>query len=258
MSEPLAILAACAHEARLVRTCLTAVQHPTATQAGRLWHGRLSTQQILLMQCGIGPQRVTQAVTWLVEHYALSGLLSVGFAGGLQPELTTGDGLLVTAVHEQCQTMAKASSTALQPDPRLGHIAAMALAQSAVLGHTGSLISLPALLWQATAKQHLGQHTGALAADMESYRLGQMARQYRLPFAIVRTIFDPATEDLTFPVEPCMTSTGDLQAGRLGHYLLQHPLLMRELPHWWWQSRTAGRQLQRWVKHFFILLCQGA
>jgi hypothetical protein len=134
----------------------------------------------------------------------------------------------------------------------------MAVAQTAVVSHTGTLLSATAVVGQASVKQELGQRSGALAVDMESYSIGQMAAQRHIPFVVLRTIFDTAHENLSLPVAACTTADGSLRPFRLLGCLARSPGLLLQLPHWWWASRMAGRHLQRWLQHFFLLLSQGA
>jgi len=260
MAGHMAIITACAHEAALVRRRLRVQRRLTGT-AGMLWQGTLCSQEVVLLQCGMGPERAAQAVLWLGQHYQLAGVLSVGFAGGLQAELARGDAVLVTQILALCGTPGSADGTAevgLQPDARLAHIAAMAVAQTAVVSHTGTLLSTPTVIAQAAAKRDMGQRSGALAVDMESYGIGQAAAQHHLPFAVLRTIFDPAGENLALPITTCLTPDGSLQPWHLLGSLVRHPGLWRQLPHWWRTSHVAGRHLQRWLQHFFLLLSQGA
>jgi adenosylhomocysteine nucleosidase len=209
----------------------------------------------------MGPERAAQAVLWLGQHYQLAGVLSVGFAGALQAELRQGDALLVTHIVAQDdvdRTMDLAAASGIRPDARLAHIVAMAVAQAALVSHTGTLLSTMAVVAQAAAKQALGQHSGALAVDMESYSVGQMAAQNHIPFAVLRTIFDAAHENMSLPVAACTTADGSLRPLRLVGCLACRPWLLLQLPHWWWASQVAGRHLQRWLQHFFLLLSHGA
>lgn len=260
MAGHTAIITACAHEAALVRHRLH-VHRQATSPAGPMWHGALHRQDVLLLQCGMGPERAAQAVLWLGQHYPLTGVLSVGFAGGLQAELRPGDALLVTHIltqDEVARTTNLAMGSGIRPDARLAHIAAMAIAQAAVVSHTGPLLSTTAMVAQAAAKQALGQSSGALAVDMESYSVGQMAAQRRIPFAVLRTIFDTSHENMSLPVAACITADGSLRPFRMVGCLACRPWLWLQLPHWWWVSRLAGRHLQRWLQHFFLLLSQGA
>ena len=256
MAGHTAIITACAHEAALVRRRLH-VQRQATSRAGPMWHGVLHQQEVVLLQCGMGPERAAQAVLWLGQHYPLTGVLCVGFAGGLQAELRPGDALLVTHILAQDDVTCTTSS-GIRPDARLAHIAAMAVAQAAVVSHTGTLLSTTAVVAQAAAKQALGQCSGALAVDMESYSVGQMAAQRHIPFAVLRTVFDTAHENMPLPVATCITADGSVRLCRLVGCLACRPWLWLQLPHWWWASQLAGRHLQRWLQHFFLILSQGA
>src|ERR671936_2607330 len=121
MAGHMAIITACAHEAALVRRRLRVHQQATSP-AGPIWQGALHQQDVVLLQCGMGPERAAQAVLWLGQHYQLAGVLSVGFAGGLQVELAPGDAILVTKVLAPCDTPATTGSAAdvgIRPDARL-------------------------------------------------------------------------------------------------------------------------------------------
>lgn len=260
MAGHTAIITACAHEAALVRRRLHVHRQATST-AGPMWHGVWHQQAVVLLQCGMGPERAAQAVLWLGQHYPLTGVLSVGFAGALHTELRPGDALLVTHILAQdamARTTSLATGSGIRPDARLAHIASMAVAQAAVVSHTGTLLSTTAMVVQAAAKQALGQSSGALAVDMESYSVGQMAAQRHIPFTVLRTIFDTAYENISLPVATCITADGSLRPFRLVGCFACRPWLLLQLPHWWWASQLAGRHLQRWLQHFFLLLSQGA
>jgi nucleoside phosphorylase len=209
----------------------------------------------------MGPERAAQAVLWLRQHYQLAGVLSVGFAGGLQADLATGDALLVTNIRTLSDTPVRVDrdeDVVLQPDARLAHIAAMAVAQAAIVSHAGTLLNTTAVVAQAAAKQDLGRRSGALAVDMESYSVGHVAAHSHIPFAVLRTIFDTANETFSFPVTTCTTAAGSVRPLRLVGCLACQPGLLGQLPHWGWAYHVAGRHLQRWLQHFFLLLSQGA
>src|SRR5262245_29464506 len=101
MTGHMAIITACAYEAALVRRRLRVQQHTTGA-AGLLWQGTLYNQGVVVLQCGMGPERAAQAVLSLGQHYELAGVLSVGFAGGLQTDLAPGDAVLVTKILAPC------------------------------------------------------------------------------------------------------------------------------------------------------------
>ncbi|MBM3225148.1 MAG: hypothetical protein FJZ47_15285 [Candidatus Tectomicrobia bacterium] len=253
----MAVVTACAQEAALVYRLLQSRQ-PRPSPAGLVWQGQLHQQEVVVIQGGMGPAHASQALHWLSQQYPLQGVLSVGFAGALHADLKAGDALLVTHLLPAQTATADTAARGLWPDARLAHIAAMAVAQAAVVSHSGTLVHTPTVVTQASSKQALGQRSGALAVDMESYSIGTIAVQQAIPFAILRTVFDTSNEDFLMPMGQCTTANGCLQSWRLLACLLAQPSLLLALPHWWWASRCAGQHLQRWLRHFFLLLQQGA
>jgi adenosylhomocysteine nucleosidase len=226
---------------------------------GSFWSGALHGHEIVLIRGGIGPRRATQAAAWLVHHDQLCGMLSVGFAGGLQTHLATGDAILATQVlsHSSSSTRATigaSAAPAIIPHADWLHIATVAAAQAGLNSHRGPMWSTDTMIAHAAAKQCLGQQSGALAVDMESYSIGQVATHAHLPFGILRTIFDTAVEDCLLSPERCMTPDGALQPLRLLAHLGGHPHLLMQMPHVWGQARAAGQRLQHWVQHFLMLL----
>jgi len=70
---------------------------------------------------------------------------------------------------------------------------------AAVIGSTvrsGPVVSLSTVLCRAVDKQRLSRQTGAIAVDMESAAIAEVARTHGVPFAVVRTVSDVADEDL--------------------------------------------------------------
>ncbi len=256
MAKQLGIMTALAPEAAVVQRLLRC-QSPTTVAVGALWHGRLAGLEVVLLRCGMGAARAALGATWLANHTALWGMLSLGFAGALQTRLATGDAFLAThivALNATPEGPGVCASEVVTPTLDLYRVATAAAEQAALSMRTGRLLSVPTVISQAAAKQRLGKTAGALAVDMESYCLGQIARQYDLAFVTLRSIFDTAEEALPFQAEAFTSPDGVLQPGRLRQYLWRHPHLIAHVPHAWWQSRLAGRCLQKWVQSFLALL----
>jgi adenosylhomocysteine nucleosidase len=72
-------------------------------------------------------------------------------------------------------------------------------------------------------KAALYQRYGAVAVDMESAALAQVARSCDLPFATVRVILDPAGQALPEAVIQGMEDDGSFAKGRCLRYLLKRP-----------------------------------
>jgi adenosylhomocysteine nucleosidase len=252
----LGIVAAFEPEAVLVRRHLCR-RYETSTPGGRLWRGVLYGQDTVLLRCGMGAVRATCAATWLVQHYALHGLLNIGFAGGLQASLTTGDALLpehILAVSHVSSSHNPTPMGSISPDACLAHLAATAADQAHLTQHRGTLVSVSEVLVHAATKQQLGQHSGALAVDMESYSIGQVAVAHALPFMTIRTIFDTCEDTIPFQVGSFTSADGVVQPLRAWGYLVSHPRTLLHIGPAWCKARRAGRALASWLHYFLPLL----
>ncbi len=256
MQEParLALVAASASEAALVRRQL-ALQCRIVSAAGTLWQGQVHSREVVLLRCGMGAERAAAGLQWVLHQCRLWGVLSVGFAGGLQPQLATGDAVLVTGIHAFAGQAASVVPSVI-PDAALTHLATTAATRAALARHVGGLLSHIDLLPRAIDKQTLGRKSGALAIDMESYSLGHVAAAHHVPFTSMRTIFDTSDEDLCFPAEVVVTPDGRFPWSRFLGFVTRHPLTLTHLPHLWRHARIAGTTLRVWLHHFFTLLHQ--
>ena len=250
--DRLAIVAASEPEAAWVRRHINVVAKSTQA-VGALWYGRWHGQEVILLRCGMGPERAAAGLSWLRLHHRLWGVISVGFAGGLQRQLATGDAVLATCIQSPEKAVGQHAKK-IRPDCRLAQLAAAAVENRSLNHHRGPLLSQAELVPFAPDKQTLGKQTGALAIDMESYSLGCVAVSYHLPFVSLRTIFDTCHEDLAFSAEVATTADGRLRFGGLMQYLLVHPRAWLALPHLWSSARVAGNRLSVWLDQFFALL----
>ena len=129
------------------------------------------------------PARAAALARDLISQGA-TALLSFGIAGGLAPELATGDLVIGTAV---------ATGTAAYPcDPDLAARLAAVL-PSAVRGDVwgGDVI-----VDTAEAKARLHRDSGAIIVDLESAAVAAAAAEAGLPFGVLRAVADPAAHGL--------------------------------------------------------------
>ena len=252
------MITAVASEATLVRRCLH-VRQQKVTAVGQLWHGNLYGQELVLLRGGMGSERATQAATWLVQHYALHSVLSVGFAGGLQTSLATGDAVLplqILATRAGAENASPHAPAGIIPDASLAYHAAEAATEAGLTPHRGTLLSVTEMVSHAVTKQRLGERFGAVAVDMESYSIGQVAAAQHLPFMVLRTIFDTQADEVPFQAGRFTSADGALQPMRLLAYVARHPRALAQVPLAWRKVRIAGRGLESWLGHFLRRLHQ--
>lgn len=137
----------------------------------------------------------------------VSGLVSFGLAGGLDPDLRPGALLVPDAV------VLGAERWTVDP--------ALAARLGGSTGH--AVVGGGAVLATASSKAALRRATGAAAVDLES----AAAARSGLPFAVLRAVCDPADRDVPHAALVALDSAGRIGAIRVAAAALSRP---RELP----------------------------
>jgi adenosylhomocysteine nucleosidase len=141
----------------------------------------------LLAISGIGAARAAMAARRLVDA-GVSGLMSFGLAGGLDPNLRAGCVVLPTEV------ISRNGGSFLTADAWRGRIgAAVAEAQQVA---AGKLLSSMMVIDTVADKAAAFRDTGAVAVDMESLAIAEVAAAHGVPFVALRVIVDTAMDVL--------------------------------------------------------------
>jgi len=137
---------------------------------------------------GADAGRARRAAESLVEAGA-TGLVSFGLAAGLARTLRPGDLLLA-------DTVVLPDGRRLATDPAWRARLAEHLQSGGVAYRSGAVAGTDRVLSTASAKRALFERSAALAADMESHAVAEVAAEAGTPFVVVRTISDGATQAL--------------------------------------------------------------
>lgn len=222
-------------------------------EVGPLWRGRIGGHRVALLRCGMGEDRAAIGLQWMIEHHSLWGVLSIGFAGGLQPDLAIGDVVLADRI-EAWPRYTVPVGAYVTPNARLASLADTAAQQAGLPRRHGLLLSHKLLVPSAVEKRLLGRQSGALAVDMESYGIGGLAAAHQLPFVSLRAILDPYDMDLNLPLDGLTTPDGGLRPSGALTAMIRQPGLCKPFLALWRQSRLTQRRLAGWLDHFFAIL----
>ena len=170
------VVAALAAEAR---TLGKAVRRPDGLSVLR--------QGALLAVCGMGGLLAAAAARSLVNAGA-AGLMSFGFAGGLDPLLSAGTVVLPAEI---VSGNGKRLMTSTPWRERLSAEFAPRRPPSA-----GALLTSVVPIASVADKAAAFRESGAVAVDMESFDVAEVAAAFSLPFIAVRVIVDTAADSL--------------------------------------------------------------
>ena len=177
-------------ETRAVLSALT--QTARIRSAARpTWTGRAGASEIVVVEGGVGPVAAKRALAALPSRVTLLG--SVGFAGGLDPELVTGDVIVAAAVVWEEAGAARRYDVESTLVETLARVLAPALGRPPCLG---TLFSAAAVIADVAAKRAAYERHAAAAVEMEAAALARYAAERRVPLFALRVVLDPATLSL--------------------------------------------------------------
>lgn len=188
----------------------------------------------LLSVSGMGCAAAARAAEALVREGA-AGLVSWGMAGGLDPRLAAGTIFLPSEI-----IAPGGAAVATTPAWRAGLAGALVTHRPIV---TGRLLTSSRSVGSPGDKAALFHDTSALAVDMESLAVAEVARNHALPFIAVRVIVDSAADALPQAVTAAADSEGHLQVWRLMGALARAPGDLPPLIRLAFRYRTANRSL---------------
>jgi hopanoid-associated phosphorylase len=152
---------------------------------------------------GADPERAHAAARHLCDE-GVAGLVSFGLAGGLAADLVPGDLLLPQAV-------------VLPDGGRIATEAAWRDRLAATLERAGlgtrdaSVAGSERIVATGDAKRALAAQTGAVAVDMESHGVAEVAARARLPFLIVRAVADRSDQVIPHAARGAIDANGNVR-----------------------------------------------
>lgn len=178
---------------------------------------------------GVGP-RAAAALARQFANEGARGLVSFGIAGGLSPDLRPGalilgDAVVVGEGRYACDAAWLARARARLPAARVGAVAASER------------------IVDTRAEKRALAAGGALAVDMESGAVAAVAREFGLPFLVLRAVADRADDEIPAAAAAALLPGQSARAFTLT--LLRRPQAVPALVRLGWRSGAGLRALSR-------------
>ena len=199
---------------------------------GMAFEARIAAGLGLQIICGGDGRNLAQTIARAMAG-GCSGLMSFGVAGGLDPALPPGTCVIGSAVlaGKRCVAMDQRwSQRLLQAIPNPVH---------------GALLGVPAPVATPEAKRALFLKTGAVAVDMESHVVADVAAAHGVPMAAIRVITDPAARAIPDCALAAMRPNGTIDVGAVIRSLLKKPRDLLGLMRIASDARAARATLRR-------------
>lgn len=193
---------------------------------------------VLVVETGIGPERMTQTLDWLLNKPMLGNVpyrprlvLSAGFSGALEDRYRVGDIVLATDVIDEVGN--------IWPTTWPGELPAGEWRPPI---QRGRVLCCPRLIGDPKEKHDLGEKHRAEAVDMETAVIARSCSARGVPFGCVRAISDRAETPLS-PRLVSLFSGGRLSPLRMASAVIRSPGMVPELWDLAKKTRLAARQL---------------
>ncbi|HLG30659.1 MAG TPA: 5'-methylthioadenosine/S-adenosylhomocysteine nucleosidase, partial [Candidatus Brocadiales bacterium] len=176
---------------------------------------------ITIVQSGIGRDKAAAATGRLLQLFKIQLVISAGFAGGLQKKINIGDLIIAKNVlytkHVEHQTQQserpgelKAVSS-LPCEPSFVRLAMDIANEEGLKIHVGDIVTVDEMIAQSKTKTLLGEKTSALAVDMETAFVGQVASNAGIPCVSVRSISDDVADDIVVDFRRFVDDAGNVK-----------------------------------------------
>ena len=208
---------------------------PTQRELGGLGHGNARTRASLV---GIG-RIAGEQVAALLDAAPCRLLLSLGFAGALDPHLHPGDLVVANAYLH-------GSSAAVPGAPHTSR-ATMLLREAGISALEGAVLTVDEPLLTPLAKRRAHHGTGALVVDMEGRWIADAAAVRNVPLVGIRAVLDEARYPLPSFVATIIADEGRREWAHAVR-AMSDPCAVRSFLPLALKSREAGRALQAAVR----------
>ena len=225
---------------------------------GRLLHlteylGRFGDLDCVILLGGVGRENAATAARLLVEHHAISALLSLGYAGALSPVLVRGD--IVLSAYSMASDHPSVSSWEQEFEQNL-HLVADRSHELHV--HVSPLFTADRIIARQQEKRRIFEQTGCEIVDMESISIFKVAREERIPFLGIHSVTDTAEEDIPAleVINPFLESKSAWRYPKIFWDIATHPKLIYDLATLNHDARMAGKNMAHFLKANETALCE--
>lgn len=190
---------------------------------GRTYYvGRLSGQEVVLVQSGVGKVMSAMSVAVLVDHFGVDALINTGSAGAVAQGLAVGDVVVADKLvyHDVDLTafgyaygQMSAQPLYFEADAELVAGFEKVLADQEQTSHKGLIATGDSFIAsQARIDQIKEVFPEVLAVEMEGAAIAQAAHSLGKPFAVVRAMSDTANHDANLSFDEFIIEAGKRSA----------------------------------------------
>ncbi|MFV0380241.1 MAG: 5'-methylthioadenosine/adenosylhomocysteine nucleosidase [Anaerorhabdus sp.] len=159
--------------------------------------GKLSNQECIVVKSGIGKTYAAMSVAILMENYDVSGVVNIGTAGGLHPDMKVLDVVISKqVVHHDVDVPDWEKGFDLNErcffsDKKYLEIMSDIISDEDCGVWLGNTVTGDCFVYREDQFDRINrEYKGALCAEMEGAAIAQVCDHYKKPFIIIRSLSD--------------------------------------------------------------------
>ncbi len=191
--------------------------------------GRYDGIRIVVAESGMGYARARKATQAMIDAHAPKWILSSGFAGALLPTMKLGEIVMANEIVDQHGQQTSINLT-LPSDEANGL-------------YVGRILTADEMVRTVEEKKQLHEKHEAIAVDMESLAVAQVAAETKTGFMAVRVISDDMSADLPSEILSVIGDTGAVRVGAALTSLFKRPESLKDMLHLRTNALAAAKSL---------------
>ena len=218
------------------------IQEVVVEQHCELYRGKFENREAMVVKTGMGKERAESAMEFILKHYPVTAVISLGFAGALAPELRIGDVVVCSTLYCDCIAEVYAS------DAHLLSLASQVQECIEARSCIGSGVTVLHLEASPRKMRELREIFQAHIVDNESYWIARIASANTIPFIGVRSISDDIQHSIQ-PFDQILTADGELLWKKAVLCFFSHPDYLMNVFTLFRNTRLARRNMVAFVSH---------
>lgn len=207
-----------------------AIKKKYCVGSATFYQGVYKKKEIIIVRSGIGQSCAYKAISEAAEMFPFRYIISIGFAGGVTPELKVSDLLLSDKIYfcDDEESLFHFNKVPLFPVAGLynhGNKIKKVLNKCKIKHKYGNIISINKVAESAKFKEWLGKNYPVLGVEMETASIAKVAEHKKVFFVSLRAISDEVFHSV-IQVSRYINKKGEVNKLKAGLYMLKHPSLI--------------------------------
>jgi adenosylhomocysteine nucleosidase len=239
MNDCIAVLGALKEEIAGIKQAMNISGHVRLGKTSA-WPGKWRKQSIVLVRSGVGRQRAEDATLQVIDRFRPRVLISIGYAGAVQPELNVGDLVISNNIIEE------KGKGEYSPNSDWLNRAKNVSCGDGFKAILGGLLTVDNVIHDSVLKKELGGSYSVQAVEMETSAIAKVAKAKDVPLLSLRVISDRLDQEL-LDSSSFLGGNGEISTLKAGWYVLTHPSSLQSALSLRKQTQIATQVMTRFL-----------